>query len=202
LFASETLKKLGETLTGGVDDTISLISDMEDGSVKKRLLKLMMERPFSDKEIAGRVFDDNVRQIRNKWYKGRHNMLKRELIRARDTDNRELSDSLLREKDRLLKEEKGLFENEKIIKSDEVNKLILLGTEKGFLTYDDINNTLPSDIIFSEHIDDILMLFHEKNIEIVDVDKNGRLFINRSLRPRKRRKSKEWNTGSSSGCTG
>ena len=112
-FASQTLKKLGETLTGGVDDTISLISDMEDGSVKKRLLKLMMERPFSDKEIAGRVFDDNVRQIRNKWYKGRHNMLKRELIRARDTDNRELSDSLLREKDRLLKEEKGLFENEK-----------------------------------------------------------------------------------------
>ena len=63
----------------------------------------------------------------------------------------------------------------KIIKSDEVNKLILLGTEKGFLTYDDINNTLPSDIIFSEHIDDILMLFHEKNIEIVDVDKNGKI---------------------------
>jgi len=63
----------------------------------------------------------------------------------------------------------------KIIKSDEVNKLILLGTEKGFLTYDDINNTLPSDSIFSEQIDDILMLFHEKNIEIVDVDKDGKI---------------------------
>ncbi|MBW2630369.1 MAG: RNA polymerase sigma factor RpoD [Deltaproteobacteria bacterium] len=63
----------------------------------------------------------------------------------------------------------------KVIKSDEVNKLISLGKGKGFLTYDDINNTLPSDIIFSEQIDDLLMLFHEKNIEIVDVDKNGKI---------------------------
>ncbi|MEA1970005.1 MAG: RNA polymerase sigma factor RpoD, partial [Thermodesulfobacteriota bacterium] len=45
----------------------------------------------------------------------------------------------------------------------------------GFITYDDINNILPSDIIFSEQIDDILMFFHEKNIEIVDVDKNGKI---------------------------
>ncbi|MCD6486621.1 MAG: RNA polymerase sigma factor RpoD [Syntrophobacterales bacterium] len=62
----------------------------------------------------------------------------------------------------------------KTINSDEVNKLISLGTGKGFLTYDDINNALSSDIIFSEQIDNILMLFHEKNIEIVDVDKNGK----------------------------
>ncbi|MBW2544456.1 MAG: RNA polymerase sigma factor RpoD [Deltaproteobacteria bacterium] len=63
----------------------------------------------------------------------------------------------------------------KIIKSDEVNKLISLGQEKGFLTYDDINDMLPSDVIFSEQIDDILMFFHEKNIKIVDVDKNGKI---------------------------
>jgi len=62
----------------------------------------------------------------------------------------------------------------KTIRSDEVNKLISLAKEKGVLTYDDINNTLPSDIIFSEQIDDILILFHEKNIEIVDVDKDGK----------------------------
>ena len=63
----------------------------------------------------------------------------------------------------------------KTIRSDEVNKLVALGKEKGVLTYDDINNTLPADIIFSEQIDDILMLFHEKDIEIVDVDKNGKI---------------------------
>jgi len=112
-FASETLRKLGKTITEGVYDTIGLVGDLEDGPVKERLLKLMMECPFFDKEVAGRVFNDNVRQIRNKWYRGRHNMLKQELIRARNTDDRELSDSLLRERDRLSKEERGLFEDEK-----------------------------------------------------------------------------------------
>jgi len=112
-FASETLRKLGQAITGGVSDTISLVGDLGGGFVKERLLKLMMERPFSDGEVASRVFDDNIKQIRNKWYKGRHNILKRELIRAQNTDDRELSDSLLRERDRLSKEERGLFEDEK-----------------------------------------------------------------------------------------
>lgn len=62
----------------------------------------------------------------------------------------------------------------KSIRSDEVNELISLGKGKGFLTYDDINDTLPSDIIFSDQIDDILIFFHEKNIEIVDPEKNGK----------------------------
>ncbi|MDO9516130.1 MAG: RNA polymerase sigma factor RpoD [Syntrophales bacterium] len=58
----------------------------------------------------------------------------------------------------------------KVIKSDEVNRLISLGQGKGFLTYDDINDMLPSDVIFSEQIDDILTIFHEKNIEVVDAE--------------------------------
>ncbi|HOO89755.1 MAG TPA: RNA polymerase sigma factor RpoD [Syntrophales bacterium] len=63
----------------------------------------------------------------------------------------------------------------KTIRSDEVNKLISLGQGKGFLTYDDINDMLPSDIIFSDQIDDILILFHEKNIKVFDVDKEGKV---------------------------
>lgn len=62
----------------------------------------------------------------------------------------------------------------KVINSDEVNRLISLGKGKGFLTYDDINDMLPSDIIFSDQIDDILTVFHEKNIEVVDVEKDER----------------------------
>jgi len=60
----------------------------------------------------------------------------------------------------------------KVIKSEEVNKLISLGKGKGFLTYDDINDMLPSDIIFSDQIDDILTVFHEKNIEVVDAERD------------------------------
>jgi len=59
----------------------------------------------------------------------------------------------------------------KSIKSDEVKKLISLGEEKGFLTYDDINDMLPSDVIFSDQIDDIMVLFGEKNIDVIDAEK-------------------------------
>jgi len=62
----------------------------------------------------------------------------------------------------------------KAIKSEEVNKLISMGKGKGFLTYDDINDMLPSEVIFSEQIDDILTVFHEKNIEVVDTDRDER----------------------------
>ena len=61
----------------------------------------------------------------------------------------------------------------KIIHSDEVKKLILLGEEKGFLTFDDINDMLPSDVLLDQ-IDDIMMLFGEKNIDIIDAEKDDK----------------------------
>ena len=112
-FTSETLKRLGQTITEETGDMTSLIGALENGSVKERLLQLMMERPFSEREIADRVFDDNIKQVRNKWQKGRRALLTRELIRAREMDDRELSDSLLQERNNLLKEERGLTKNEK-----------------------------------------------------------------------------------------
>ena len=65
----------------------------------------------------------------------------------------------------------------KEIESDEFKKLITLGEEKGFLTYDDVNDLLPSDVISSDQIDDIIMLFGEKNIDIVDSDKGEKLVV-------------------------
>ncbi len=112
-FDSEELKELGQTIIGETGDASSLVGDLEDGLVKERLLRLMMEQPFSDREIADRVFNDNIKQIRNKWYKGKNALLKRELIRAQHAGDRALSDSLLRDRDRLLKEERGRSNNEK-----------------------------------------------------------------------------------------
>ena len=65
----------------------------------------------------------------------------------------------------------------KEIQSDEFKKLISLGEEKGFLTYDDVNDLLPSDVISSDQIDDIIMLFGEKNIDIIDTDKGEKLIV-------------------------
>ena len=68
----------------------------------------------------------------------------------------------------------------KEIESDEFKKLITLGEEKGFLTYDDVNDLLPSDVISSDQIDDIIMLFGEKNIDIIDSDKGEKLVVKKA----------------------
>ena len=67
----------------------------------------------------------------------------------------------------------------KEMESEEFKKLISLGESKGFLTYDDVNDLLPSDVISSDQIDDIIMLFGEKNIDIIDTDKGEKLVVKR-----------------------
>jgi RNA polymerase primary sigma factor len=51
---------------------------------------------------------------------------------------------------------------------DEVKQLIDMGKEKGFLTYEEVNDLLPPDIVSSEQIDDVMSMFGEMEIEIVD----------------------------------
>jgi len=53
-------------------------------------------------------------------------------------------------------------------KMTEVNRLISMGKEKGYLTYEEVNDVLPPDIVSAEQIDDIMMLFGEMDIELVE----------------------------------
>jgi RNA polymerase primary sigma factor len=57
-------------------------------------------------------------------------------------------------------------------KSSDVKMLISMGKEKGYLTYDEVNDILPPDVVSPEHIDDLMVLFGEMDIELVDTD-NG-----------------------------
>jgi RNA polymerase primary sigma factor len=50
---------------------------------------------------------------------------------------------------------------------DEVKQLINLGKEKGFLTYDEVNDLLPPDL-YPDQLDDIMNMFGEMEIDIVD----------------------------------
>ncbi|WP_277656982.1 RNA polymerase sigma factor RpoD [Seleniivibrio woodruffii] len=61
------------------------------------------------------------------------------------------------------------------IKSPEVKNIIALGKEKGFLTFDEINENLPDDILTTELIDEIMMLLAQLKIDVIDskVDKPG-----------------------------
>ena len=78
------------------------------------------------------------------------------------------------------KHKQGEIKMEKGPQSEEFKKLISLGEEKGFLTYDDVNDLLPTDIVSSEQIDDIIMLFGEKNIDIIDTDKGEKLVVKKA----------------------
>ncbi|HIJ96687.1 MAG TPA: RNA polymerase sigma factor RpoD [Desulfuromonadales bacterium] len=50
---------------------------------------------------------------------------------------------------------------------DDVKQLIDIGKEKGFLTYDEVNDILPPDIA-TDQIDDVMGMFGDLDIEIVD----------------------------------
>ena len=51
---------------------------------------------------------------------------------------------------------------------DDLKRLISVGKEKGYLTYDEVNEALPEDLVSSEQLDDMMMIFDEMDIEIVD----------------------------------
>ncbi|MDA0692457.1 MAG: RNA polymerase sigma factor RpoD [Nitrospinae bacterium] len=50
----------------------------------------------------------------------------------------------------------------------EINQLISHGKEKGYLTYEEVNDVLPQDLVTPEQIDDLMHLFGENEIDIVD----------------------------------
>ncbi len=53
---------------------------------------------------------------------------------------------------------------------EEVQQLIELGKEKGFLTYDEVNDILPANMVSSEQLEDVMSMFGDMDIEIVDSD--------------------------------
>ena len=57
---------------------------------------------------------------------------------------------------------------EKITDVSEINQLISLGKEKGFLTYEEVNDVLPANLVAPEQIDDLMHIFGENEIDIVD----------------------------------
>ncbi len=59
----------------------------------------------------------------------------------------------------------------KLAKRKELLSLIKSGKEKGFLTYHEINEALPEEIVESEDLDSVMTLLEESKIEIVESEK-------------------------------
>jgi RNA polymerase primary sigma factor len=56
-------------------------------------------------------------------------------------------------------------------KFDQVSKLITMGREKGYLLYDEVNDLLPSDVHTAEDLDDMLTMFENAGIEVLESPK-------------------------------
>jgi RNA polymerase primary sigma factor len=56
----------------------------------------------------------------------------------------------------------------------EVKKLITIGKEKGFLTYDELNSTLPAEVVSSDQFGSIMAMFGEMDIEIIEANDGDR----------------------------
>ena len=49
-----------------------------------------------------------------------------------------------------------------------VEHLILIGKERGYLLYDEVNESLPAEVNSSQEIDDLLSILERQGIEIYE----------------------------------
>jgi RNA polymerase primary sigma factor len=62
-------------------------------------------------------------------------------------------------------------EKPKSITEKDLHELVTKGKQQGYLTYDQINEVMPEDLMSSDQIDETLMIFDDLDIEIVDEKK-------------------------------
>jgi len=113
-FLQPQLKELGNKIIeaykmlGFVDLSIILATD-EEAPLREKIFRLMMEALPSDDVMLEKIFTDNIRQIKKKWYKDQHRRIRVRLAQAQEKGNQELINSLVREKEKLLIEERELY---------------------------------------------------------------------------------------------
>ena len=61
--------------------------------------------------------------------------------------------------------------------SNEIGRLVLQGKEKGYITYEEVNNALPSNFIAPEQIDGLMNVFGANEIHVVDSDSAGKKLV-------------------------
>ena len=59
-------------------------------------------------------------------------------------------------------------------KYDEIRQLVLIGKEKGYLLYDEVNDALPADLNSSDELEDLFGVLGAAGIEIVDSEQKYR----------------------------
>jgi len=64
-----------------------------------------------------------------------------------------------------------------------IKQLLAKGKKQGFLTYDEINELIPEEMLSPEQIDETLIMFDENNIEVVDEKAKKKLVTKKQKKP-------------------
>jgi DNA primase len=114
-FMSTNLQSIAKRLKDSIEkdgsegfDASLFIQNIEHDAIRQKLLKKMIDENPYDEGIIDRIIKDTLKQIKRKWYKEKRRMLTTEIKKADEGGNHELSNRLLVEKERLLREEKAL----------------------------------------------------------------------------------------------
>ena len=112
-FLQPQLKSLGEKIIEaykrlGFVDIGEILSKDEDAPLRERIFQMMIKALPTDDTKLKKIFSDNIRQIKKKWYKDQHRQIKLKLSKAQESGNNDLVNELIREKENLLMEEKEL----------------------------------------------------------------------------------------------
>src|SRR5690606_2348483 len=51
-----------------------------------------------------------------------------------------------------------------------VNALVAMGTERGYITYEELNERLPDELVSPDKLDTLLMMIDEMGIKLIDED--------------------------------
>ncbi|MCA9563925.1 MAG: RNA polymerase sigma factor RpoD, partial [Myxococcales bacterium] len=50
----------------------------------------------------------------------------------------------------------------------EIEQLVTLGKERGYLTFEEVNDALPPDVLSADQIDDMMHVLDKLNIKVVE----------------------------------
>ena len=94
-------------LLGFIDIGIILTAD-GNSALRERIFQSMIKALPADENMVEKIFSDNVRQVKRKWFKEQHRQIKIKLSKAQESGNEDMINKLLCEKENILIKEKEL----------------------------------------------------------------------------------------------
>ena len=74
-----------------------------------------------------------------------------------------------------------------------LKRLIDAGKDKGYITYEELNDDLPEDVLSSEYIDDLMMMFEELDIMVIDEASKEEIEKSKKLKKRQKKAQEKEN---------